>query len=44
MRQLSLKVPLHFSVYFALKSIAVLPMGAFALGVILRYSPERQAP
>jgi FSR family fosmidomycin resistance protein-like MFS transporter len=34
----------HFSVYTALKSIAILPVGAFVLSMILRYSPERQAP
>lgn len=33
----------HFSVYTALKSIAVLPVAAFILSMILRYSPQRQA-
>jgi FSR family fosmidomycin resistance protein-like MFS transporter len=33
----------HFSVYTALKSIAVLPFAAFALSMMLRYAPERQA-
>ncbi len=32
----------YFSVYTALKSIAVLPFAAFALSMILRYAPERQ--
>jgi FSR family fosmidomycin resistance protein-like MFS transporter len=32
----------HFSVYTALKSIAVLPVIAFILSTILRYRPERQ--
>jgi MFS transporter, FSR family, fosmidomycin resistance protein len=33
----------HFGVYTALKSIAALPVAAFILSMILRYSPERQA-
>ena len=33
----------HFSVYTALKSIAVLPVAAFALNMMLQYAPERQA-
>lgn len=32
----------HFSVYIALESIAVLPVAAFILSMVLRYSPERQ--
>jgi FSR family fosmidomycin resistance protein-like MFS transporter len=32
----------HYSVYTALKSIAILPFVAFLLSLILRYSPNRQ--